>query len=441
MLKYKINFYLYKESLTKPGYFSIRAYISYAGKRPYVYTGIYVNRGEWDAKSQRVDSKDSIENLHINDVEKIIRDIFKDYDYHEERYPSPKELKDTFDNRYKRKLPDEEVEERDNIIIKVYEKIEEFMSEVGHREQWTDSNYNRYNKLKNHFKFYNEELDLAKLTEDDLMGLIKYFQTEPKGLNGKGEIVTKEAHKNTTVSRSIKDVRTFLRWAKKKEYYFGDLHDTFKPKFKGLSSDLNELVFFTWEELMKFYHHEFDSNQEHLEHVRDVIAFCCFSSLRFSDVETLKRSHIRKNHFISTTQKTTDPLMIDINDFTREILNKYKDFYFDNDLALPVVSQQKTNEHLKEIGRILEFNDMITNVYFVGNKRYEDSAPKWAHISTHIGRRTFIVNAIYLKIPETVIMKWTGHKDYESMKPYIAVVDELKVSEMNKFNIKKHVKN
>lgn len=55
-------------------------------------------------------------------------------------------------------------------------------------------------------------------------------------------------------------------------------------------------------------------------------------------------------------------------------------------------------------------------------------------MSTHIGRRTFVVVSIYLGIPETVIMKFTGHKDYETMKPYIAVIDEQKSREMSKFN-------
>lgn len=57
-------------------------------------------------------------------------------------------------------------------------------------------------------------------------------------------------------------------------------------------------------------------------------------------------------------------------------------------------------------------------------------------MSSHIGRRTFIVNGLYLGIPAEVIMKWTGHKDYQTMKPYIAIVDVLKKTEMNKFNKK-----
>jgi len=31
-------------------------------------------------------------------------------------------------------------------------------------------------------------------------------------------------------------------------------------------------------------------------------------------------------------------------------------------------------------------------------------------------------------------MKWTGHSDYSSMKPYIDIVDDIKATSMTKFN-------
>ena len=58
-------------------------------------------------------------------------------------------------------------------------------------------------------------------------------------------------------------------------------------------------------------------------------------------------------------------------------------------------------------------------VYFIGNQRYEEVYPKYELLTSHCGRRTFIINALYLGINAEVIMKWTGHNDYKSMKPYI----------------------
>ena len=72
----------------------------------------------------------------------------------------------------------------------------------------------------------------------------------------------------------------------------------------------------------------------------------------------------------------------------------------------------------------------------IGNKRYEEVYPKYELLTTHCGRRTFIVNSLYLGIPAEVVMKWTGHTDYDSMKPYVKIVDELKEESMRKFDEK-----
>ncbi|KUY28548.1 site-specific integrase [Elizabethkingia ursingii] len=247
-----------------------------------------------------------------------------------------------------------------------------------------------------------------------------------------GKVEPGAPHKNTTVARTLKDIRAVLRWAHGKGFYSGDLYETFHPTLKGANFDLNEPVFFSWEELMLFYNHKFDLNQKHLEATRDIIAFCCFTSLRYSDAFSLRKTQIYDDIIVVKTQKTTDALKIDINDYSREILLKYRDI--DGIKALPVKSEKEINEQLKVIGEILEFNKPINYTYFVGEKRYDEVYPFHKVMSSHIGRRTFIVNGLYLGIPAEVIMKWTGHKDYQTMKPYIAIVDDLKKSQMNKFN-------
>ena len=71
---------------------------------------------------------------------------------------------------------------------------------------------------------------------------------------------------------------------------------------------------------------------------------------------------------------------------------------------------------------------------YKGNERIDEIAEKWELIGTHTGRRTFIIHALSRGIPPSVVMKWTGHSDYKSMKPYIDIVDEIKASEMTKMN-------
>ncbi len=39
-----------------------------------------------------------------------------------------------------------------------------------------------------------------------------------------------------------------------------------------------------------------------------------------------------------------------------------------------------------------------------------------------------------LGITPNIVMKWTGHSDYKTMKPYIDIVDFIKASSMTKFD-------
>ena len=89
---------------------------------------------------------------------------------------------------------------------------------------------------------------------------------------------------------------------------------------------------------------------------------------------------------------------------------------------------------MKELGKICEINTMETIIYYQGNNRIEDTIPKYELLTTHTGRRTFICNAIMLGISPNIVMKWTGHADYNAMRPSIEIADQAKKEAMNLFN-------
>lgn len=94
----------------------------------------------------------------------------------------------------------------------------------------------------------------------------------------------------------------------------------------------------------------------------------------------------------------------------------------------------KMNDYLKELGELAEINEPVRETYYKGNERIDEVTPKYALLSTHAGRKTFICNALALGIPAPVAMKWTGHSDYKAMKPYIDIADDIRANAMNKFN-------
>ena len=239
--------------------------------------------------------------------------------------------------------------------------------------------------------------------------------------------------KKTLIGKSFLriDYNLSCCWAFKQGLHQNNAYDTFKPKLKDTQK---KIIFLTWEELNKLREFKISPTKQALERVRDVFLFQCFTGLRYSDVFNLRRSDIKGDHIEVTTVKTSDSLIIELNDHSRAILEKYKDVEFENDRALPVITNQKMNDYLKELAELAEINEPVRQTYYKGNERIDEVTPKYALLGTHAGRRTFICNALALGIPPQVVMKWTGHSDYKAMKPYIDIADNIKASAMSKFN-------
>ena len=127
------------------------------------------------------------------------------------------------------------------------------------------------------------------------------------------------------------------------------------------------------------------------------------------------------------------PISSMCNDLTRSIL-KNKDIPFKDGKALPILTNQAMNRDVKELCKLAGINDEIRITTHKGSIRMDEVQPQWKLVGTHTGRRTFIVNARSLGIPPNIVMKWTGHSDYKSMKPYIDIVDSAKAETMAKFD-------
>jgi integrase len=300
-----------------------------------------------------------------------------------------------------------------------FEYYDDFMAEEGTFNQWTVGTKKKLRVIKNHLFNFDCELTFEKFTEEKFVEYLSYLQGELK-------------FKNATVTKNISFVKWFLRWSCKKGYNTHTFFENFKPKLK---STQKKIIFLTPTEFKQFREYQIPEQKKYLERVRDVFLFQCFTGLRYSDVENLKKSDVKDNFIEVTTMKTNDSLKIELNQYSRGILDKYKDYKDSKGRALPIITNQRMNEYLKELAELAGINELIRETYYIGNERFDEVTPKYALIGTHAGRRTFICNALSLGIPPQVVMKWTGHSDYKAMKPYIDIADETKANAMSKFNL------
>lgn len=305
----------------------------------------------------------------------------------------------------------------------LFDMMDEFVKEQGTINDWTTSTSKIFTALKNHLTNFNDKLTFNDLGEAGLTNFLEYLKTVPLPDEQIGM-------KNSTLKKHLSYLKWFLRWTIKKKYNTNTDFMEFNPKLRTAQ---RQVVFLEWDELLHVYNFDF-SNNKRLEQARDVFCFSCFTGLRYSDVANMKHSDIIDDEIRITTQKTIDSLTINLNDYSRAILDKYKAETYPYDKALPVISNQKMNDYLKEMAEICGLNAPVTQIHFRGNERIENVTPKYKLISTHTGRRTFISNALMKGIPAEVVMKFTGHSDYDAMKPYIDIAKKAKAEAMEKFN-------
>lgn len=401
----------------------IRMRVNFASKRIEFTTGYRIDAVKWDTDKQRVRNgctnklKQSASEINASLLGYYteVQEIFKKFEV-EEIMPTPEQIKEAFNALHK--PIEEEVKPRKSTPNAFYKVFDEFVRDCGRQNDWTDSTYEKFAAMKNHLMNFRDGLTFDFFDEKGLNDYVTYLRD------------VKEM-RNSTIGKQLSFLKWFLRWAYKKGVHQNNAYDSYKPKLK---STQKKIIFLTWNELNRLREFKIPSNKQALERVRDVFLFQCFTGLRYSDVFNLRRSDIKGDHIEVTTVKTSDSLIIELNNHSKAILDKYKDVTFEDDKALPVITNQKMNDYLKELAEMAGIDEPVRQTYYKGNERIDDVTPKYALLGTHAGRRTFICNALALGIPPQVVMKWTGHSDYKAMKPYIDIADDIKANAMSKFN-------
>lgn len=402
----------------------IRMRVNFASKRIEFTTGYRIDASKWDADKQRVKNgcsnklKQSASEINASLLEYYteIQSIFKRFEV-EDVMPTPEQIKKAF-NALHKPVSEEPKPKKEALPCDFFQVFDDFVEDCGRQNNWTDSTFEKFAAVKNHLTNFREGLTFEFFDERGLNDYISYLRD------------VKEM-RNTTIGKQLSFLKWFLRWAFKKGVHQNNAYDNYKPKLK---STQKKIIFLTWDELNRLREFKIPSNKQALERVRDVFLFQCFTGLRYSDVFNLRRSDIKGDHIEVTTVKTSDSLIIELNNHSKAILDKYKDVAFEDDKVLPVITNQKMNDYLKELAELAGIDEPVRQTYYRGNERIDEVTPKYALLGTHAGRRTFICNALALGIPPQVVMKWTGHSDYKAMKPYIDIADDIKANAMSKFN-------
>lgn len=408
--------------VTKNGQIMIR--VRWNGKKNEVgfSVGYSIDPMKWDSNKQLVKSNTThriggkiVYAREINNTIRIflgyIEEIFIEYSLHNET-PGTADLKELVNEKLGRNKPEVPDNDKKKALKDIFK---EFLSERVLEGNWSKAAEYKYRQMWLQLTSCDATIELDALDKNKLIQLTNWYINND--------------YCNRTIVKQFRILKSFLRWISKNGYIIQPGVLEFKPKLKVIPK---VVTFLKYKELMHFFEYEFPKEKEYLSKARDMFCFMAFTSLRYSDLAKLRPSNVIDGYLDFCTEKTDDKLRIALNEHAQKIIDKYA--WYKGDTIFPVPSNQKLNDYLKEAAKLAGLDREITQVYFKGNTRHEDTYKFWEQISCHDARRTFVCCSLALGIPPSVVMSCTGHSDYESMKPYIEVADETQKMEMDKWN-------
>ena len=147
--------------------------------------------------------------------------------------------------------------------------------------------------------------------------------------------------------------------------------------------------------------------------------------MRFGNYSTISKNDVQGDFIrVIDLKSKSKNLSIPLNNISKSILEKYE-------YQLPNISNQKMNEYIKEVFKELKFTDEIKKTMKYGDQLVEINSEFYKRISSHTARRSFITIMKNKRVPDKVIMSYTGHTSLEVFNAYYRPSEDDKVSYMN----------
>lgn len=392
-------------SLSRPrknGDCSVVLRVTCGGKRDDLHAGICLNPKQWNANKDRVrhgvivnGTPYNVLNDAIDEQVGFIHDYFNGCAMRDEE-PSLSELKARFNMKYKMSAAKSSDE--------FYYLFDKFISVTSETKRWGKAMVESYVRLKERLRRFKPDLRFSDLSEEFMNKLLKELSTTMY---------------NDAIEKRLSFLKQFVKWADSRNYGVNKEFFNFSPK---LPKAKIEVKYLTLEELDRIKNCDIKEGTA-LSRARDFFLFQCHTALRYSDLKQLKKSNITErpdgNYNIRVlTEKDDDYITFKLSKLATSIYLKYKDFSPADGALFPVISNQKYNAALKELGKKAKIQGEWVDYEYRLDTKIEVRSPK-CDLATHTARRTFIVTAMNEGVSLELIAAISSHSDFNAMKPYI----------------------
>lgn len=382
---FRILFYVRKNQVNKEGKASIMIRLTINGNTSQFSSKIEVEPELWDVKGQKM-SGSSLKarqfNSLLDDVRTSLKNHFHDIETHE-AYVTAEKVRNAFLG----------ITIRQQTLLGTFRKHNEDVQKlVGiSKSVATYAKYDRCMRRLEEFmqaKYRIKDIALKEISHVFITDFETYLRTE-SGCN-----------ENTT-AKFMQTFRMIIIMAKNNGWIFADPFINYKIRLKRVDRG-----YLTEPEITKILKKQFTCKR--LEQVCDVFIFACFTGLAYIDVRNLTKENIQtsfdgKLWIMTARQKTDTAVTVPLLKVPQAILKKYEGTQPDGRL-LPVLSNQKLNSYLKEIGDLCGITKNIT---------------------FHVARHTFATTMTLAKgVPIETVSKMLGHTNIITTQIYARITND-----------------
>lgn len=350
----KLNFVVRQSKVRKNGLAPVELSIIVNQERKIISLDRQINPSHWNPKSQTVKG-----NKEINTYLQAI--IQKLYTTQTEllRHNIPITI-DTLLDAYKNGITPL------SSIVALYKKHNEEYINQYNNNQISKTTLLKYQKAQEYLQKYIQE----KYNKTD----IQLSQITPSFIEGHYNYLIQYMNNNSAM-KIMKRLKKIIQLAIDEGYI---TTNPFKFKLKEDKVIHNPL---TIEEINIIKNKEITIPR--VSKVRDLFLFQCFTGLAYADMVNLSKDNIKEDMIIINRQKTNIQSIIPLLPQAKEILEKY-------DYNLPILSNQKFNFYIQEVGSICNISKKL---------------------HTHLGRHTFATLLINAGVNITTIARALGHSN------------------------------
>ena len=294
----------------------------------------------------------------------------------------------------------------------------EFSKHLWNKE-YNDSSFVEFvsNKLskrklaKQTFKAYKSQL--SKMNQ--FKSKIYFSDLTPSFIHEYKQFIMDELGNNeNTTNKSLRILKLFINWAIDDKLMKENPFINFK--LKHVDGKREYLTILEMNKLERLYKSKELKNNLH--NVLRYFLFACYTGLRYIDLKEFSFKHIKKSSVNRTEfeiieitmHKTKLPVVIPLTNKAKALIPKK---YAKNQRVFEMISNQKTNQNLKQIMKLTGIDKEIT---------------------FHCARHTLATIGLEIGMPIEVISKILGHTELKTTQIYAKVNNSLKYKEMMKLD-------